>query len=913
MKHILFYFQYAYRSIRRGGRWTTLAIFCIAAGVASVVALRGLGLAIGDSLVENFRQSNRGDIRLSTRNNGGSFGAFFTFGEDATAFTPAQIDAVRKRAEQEGAKVAAYTRGGSLQVAKVTGDTFDRPQSISVLIIDPSTYPPTHTILTSTPANVPLPDVFTDDNDIVISQNMAEQQKLTVGDQVRVGGTEALFTVVAIVPTETEASVENILAGFFGFAYIDLKDARATLGKGIEPNSLAVKFETPPTGEPLNSLAAELVTLVGGRGKANVTTIDQILERSAQISRLIGDFIVVLGLGALLIGGVGIMNTMLVMVRRRMIEIASLKTFGLKARQVALLFLVEGLMLGLAGSILGSVIGVLLGGIVNHYGAMFLQQNLVWKIYPEAIGYGFALGLIITAIFGLVPVMLAVQVRPGIILRPNETHAPRSGVIQSLLLVVFIVISIGLVVGQIVQPSFALMSSFNSQTPYLFGVIGVAVTMLFLGILVMFLWVIVWLIGKLPAFGSVTLRLALRNLSTQRLRTAITLLALSAGMFALSSITFVGEGTRQLLNTQLSQQFGGNVLVFPLAPGQLGTSIGKLAINAALTNVKGIESRTTIGTYQLDLRTVNGQELPQDSGINPGILSRDRGTKVQAVGETVTSAPFFWNNVVVWDTTDPNLYNRYQIIDGRNLTLADRGQRVVIGPAAYAAQLGITVGSVVQYRVNGALIDYTVVGLFKAGLVGLSPDGAIMPPDVLPGASPLFQFYTLQVQPDHVSEALVQLSTIRIPPTFAIDIGLIDSFLSRLIAQFAAIPTIVALLSLFAAAVIMANTVALATLERRRQIGILKAMGLKSRRVLIVMLLETGIIGALSAVLGIGLSSVFVTLFTAAAGTPIPLPNDARIVVVLLVLAALGIACIATLLSASVATRERVMNVLRYE
>ena len=188
-----------------------------------------------------------------------------------------------------------------------------------------------------------------------------------------------------------------------------------------------------------------------------------------------------------------------------------------------------------------------------------------------------------------------------------------------------------------------------------------------------------------------------------------------------------------------------------------------------------------------------------------------------------------------------------------------------------------------------------------------------MPPDTIAGASPLFQFYTLQVKPEHVGEALVELSTIRIPPTLAIDIGLIDSFLSRLISQFAAIPTIVALLSLFAAAVIMANTVALATLERRRQIGILKAMGLKSSRVLMVMLLETGIIGVLSAVLGIGLSSIVVALFTGAAGTPIPLPNDARIVVVVLVIAALIISGIATVLSASVATRERVMNVLRYE
>ncbi|MCU0514584.1 MAG: FtsX-like permease family protein, partial [Anaerolineae bacterium] len=249
---------------------------------------------------------------------------------------------------------------------------------------------------------------------------------------------------------------------------------------------------------------------------------------------------------------------------------------------------------------------------------------------------------------------------------------------------------------------------------------------------------------------------------------------------------------------------------------------------------------------------------------------------------------------------------------GRTFTPADRGQRYVIGSEGSAATLGIGVGSVVTYRVNGQDMDFEVIGLAAQSLIGFS-GGTIVPPGSLGSATPEFQFYTLQVEPRHVNEALVALSTIRLPPTFALDISLIDNVLQRFITQFAAIPTVVGILSLFAAAVIMANTVALATLERQRQIGILKSLGLKSRRVLTVMLIETGIIGLLSATLGIGLSSVFVTVITAASGTPIPLPDDARLVALALVIAAVVIAWGATFLSASVALRERVMNVLRYE
>jgi putative ABC transport system permease protein len=149
---------------------------------------------------------------------------------------------------------------------------------------------------------------------------------------------------------------------------------------------------------------------------------------------------------------------------------------------------------------------------------------------------------------------------------------------------------------------------------------------------------------------------------------------------------------------------------------------------------------------------------------------------------------------------------------------------------------------------------------------------------------------------------------------FALDITFIDGLLKRLIDQFAAIPTVVGLLSLLAAAVAMANTVSLQTLERRRQIGVLKAVGLKGRRVLLVMLLENTLIGLLGGLIGIGVSALMVSLMTAlGSGDAIPVPREAAPVAIALVVASVLIAWTATFLSARVAIRERVANVLRYE
>ena len=171
-----------------------------------------------------------------------------------------------------------------------------------------------------------------------------------------------------------------------------------------------------------------------------------------------------------------------------------------------------------------------------------------------------AIGMIVSGVFGVLPVLTAVKIRPGIILRPNETHLPRAGVLQSLLALLLVVVALGLIAGQILN-NIAI------------GLIGTAATLLILGILIGLLWIVVWVVGRIPAFGNVNLKLALRNLRSKRVRTATTLLALSAGMFALSSIAFFGAGMRQILQTTLTGTLGGNVMIFPVLPAAIANPL----------------------------------------------------------------------------------------------------------------------------------------------------------------------------------------------------------------------------------------------------------------------------------------------------------------------------------------------------
>jgi putative ABC transport system permease protein len=906
MKRLGFYLQYAARNLWRNRRWSNFAIFSVAAGVATVVALRSLGLGIGDALTSNVRGTNHGDISLNI----GSVG-FFNFDEpdENNGFSPGDIQIVADWVEQNNARMSVSTASGGIQITALDFNVAGRPQLITSYFIDPTTYPPTDDIRAIEPAGVRLGDLFHGGNEVVVSENLAQTQDIQVGDIVRVSGTTDEFVVRGIVPTNAEAGLRNIFAAFFGFAYFD-QSLKTTLPVQESPNRIAIALQDGATAPEIKRAVDDLLRPFGNYRRFSTVTTTQIIQQNQQVADFLGSFIVVLGLGALLIGGVGIMNTMLVMVRRRTEEIAALKTFGLKGRQIAALFMSEALLLGLMGSIVGSLFGVVLSGLANAYGQTLIQQPISWRIYPEAILFGFALGMVITAVFGVAPVLTAVKIRPAIILRPNETYIPRAGCLQSLAVLVLVVLVIGAIAGQIMNPTFQIWRG-EPPNSLVIGIIGVAGTLLILGLLIGLLWIVVWIIGRLPAFGWPELRLALRNLSTHRLRTATTLLALCAGMFALSSISFFGAGARQIVQFSLSQTFGGNVLIFPVLPANISNRV----VDAKLASLPGVTSRTRILVYDASIRAIDEYNLDNPASLPSGdIILGEETVRPQNLSDRFDLRNL---DLVIRDTNNPNLTSG-ALLAGRDLTPDDRGQQVmVIRSNPLLQALGLRVGSSISIRVDGQSFTFEVVGILPDNQNDLQSGflfgGIIVPPDTLPGVeAPQFQPTVAQVEPEQLNNVLLGLS--EMPLVFSIDITFIDSFLGRLIEQMSAIPILVGLLSLGAAAVIMANTVALATLERRRQIGILKAVGLKGGRVLRVMLLENTVISLLGGLLGIGLSAIGVALVAHfSASLSIVVPTDSTPVVILLLGAAILIAWTATVLSARAVMHERVTNVLRYE
>jgi putative ABC transport system permease protein len=147
---------------------------------------------------------------------------------------------------------------------------------------------------------------------------------------------------------------------------------------------------------------------------------------------------------------------------------------------------------------------------------------------------------------------------------------------------------------------------------------------------------------------------------------------------------------------------------------------------------------------------------------------------------------------------------------------------------------------------------------------------------------------------------------------FVFDVGVFDSVLNRLFSQLAALPLLVAGLSLFAATVLIATTVSLATLERRRQIGILKALGVKRRQTLGQLLIENGLVGATGGIISLLPTLLIFAAIPALSQNLVSLPVPYDLIALMLVLS-IAITLFATMITAWSASAEKPLTVLRYE
>jgi ABC-type antimicrobial peptide transport system permease subunit len=868
-----FYLKHSINDMRVNGQRTFFALLCIASGVAVIVALQNLGVMATTTLTTNLQAQNRGDLRISS-----IFGADVAVNaENVTNFLDERFPgetAVTSRESIENFGDLLTGGDGTVLSSPLTGrQAF---QSVPA-IVDAAVYPFYDEIVST--QGVPLAEMIQSPTDIVLSEETANELQAKTGDTVRVRGSDAEFTVTGIVETEQEISgFEDFLLGLFGYYYIDREAVQLFDELEIVTQIVTVRIDDA-------GLVDEINDAVSRRFPVDPTTTEDLLELNEEIAAQLSTTVTVMGLLALLLGTIGIINTMQVVVRRRTLEIAVLKTVGLQANQVTLLFLVQAFLMGVIGSIAGALLGSVLTYLIQGFGTTLTGgQAVVYRLTAEPIINGIIVGTLVTTVFGFLPTLSAGQVRPGIVLRPSSAIVPRAGCLRTLLVLVFMIAALAVVTQTILGSNF------------LIAVGGVLGAFIIAGLLYLLLWVMIWVVGRFtPSFGMPALKMSLRQMLASKPRGAITLLALVVGVFSLSTITLFAESFTNLLNAAIATQ---EETVFIQQP--FGTA-STVRIEEAIQSVEAVESYTVLRSVGTNLQSV-----------------RRAGGEETSTGTITSDARNYLNEI---NAVERDELNEFEFEAGGQLTEA--GQ-VVLRDAEAINALDLEVGDTLVYGVfynrNGEdlteEIALEIVGIRPAlennGLIGEGgpsnevyalletfPGEAIQRPFSFTVSIPEEDFYTLSQAVTEVSDA------------FVLDLRLISNLIDALLDQFRTFPTLVAVLGLIVGGVVIANSVALATMERRREIAVMKSVGLQRERVLGMLLLENGLLGLVGGLIGVGIGLVVLVVVSERANLPLEIiPFGTGF---LLMSLCIVVALVAALTTAWSASGEKPLNVLRYE
>jgi putative ABC transport system permease protein len=332
----------------------------------------------------------------------------------------------------------------------------------------------------------------------------------------------------------------------------------------------------------------------------------------------------------------------------------------------------------------------------------------------------------------------------------------------------------------------------------------------------------------------------------RKTRSLLTILSIVVGIMLVTALLMVANG----LNTQFQQLSGGSGADFVVLDHSSDLSSSR--VNASIeTDLEKMDGISWVSGMVISTTNIGDRPFAFVMGVNPGEKSVEQ----------------------------------FRIVEGRTLQSGDTG-KVIIG-RVMATQEGLKIGDTLNIKDK----SFEVVGIYETGVT--TEDGGVVIP--LGEAQSLFdlgdQVSMLQVKVENIDrvDAIRTQIENRYPQLLALkgsevanqqaDLQLINS-----------ISSLIALIAILVGSIVVMNTMIMSVMERTREIGVLRAIGWKRRKILLLILKESFTISIIGGVIGIVLGIVMVNLLTNLAKISLNLPVTLDLVVgVFLITLILGI------------------------
>ena len=632
--------------------------------------------------------------------------------------------------------------------------------------------------------------------EVAVDAATAERVGIAVGDEIQValaGGLRDVTVTGTVGLGDTDGFAGAALTAF------DLETAQAVLGQPGTFQEIAVAGEDGVDD-------ADLATRIGAvlpEAVEAVTAAQASAETSAEIKEGLGFFTTALLVFAgisLFVGAFLIFNTFSMLVAQRAKELALLRALGASRRQVTGSVLVEALVVGLFASIIGFALGVGvavgLRGLLAALGIDLPEGDLV--LAPRTLVVSLVVGVGVTAFAALLPARRAARVAPVEAMRDSgpaeERSLRRRGVVGAVLLLAGVVLlAVGLAQVELV-------------------VVGLGAAVTFFGVATLSPLVarpVASVLAAPFARMGVPGRLGRANAVRSPRRTSATAAALMIGLALVSAVSVLGASLKESVGAVVDRSFGADfVLTSSSFQGFSSTVADRLREAPELDSVLAVRSS------ELRVRDTTADVTGLDPDAALDVL------RIDVVEGDLSSLDE--GALAVQDTVADAL--GLSIGDRVPVTWSETGDAELVIGAVYAANdflSRLAVGEQVFVDNTGSdLLE--AIGVTTAD--GTSAADARRAVDAVVADLP-----TVQVQ-DQAEFIEGQR-------------GQVDQLLNAI--------TVLLVLSVVIAVLGIVNTLALSVVERTRELGLLRAVGLQRRQLRRMIRVESVVIALYGALLGL--------------------------------------------------------------
>lgn len=807
-------FSLAWRESRSTRRRLLLYMSSISLGVAALVAI--------DSYAENVTRSVRnqskalmgGDVALSPRG----------------AFTPA-ADSLMDSLSAAGAVMARETQFGSMALAPRTGNT--RLTQVRAVT---KAYPLYGEVLTApTGAWARLHD----ERIAIVDPALLLALGAEVGDSLQIG-----YTTFSIAAALTSAPGDVGFSSTLGpRLYISdryVADTRLlTFGSRADYDAF---IKLPDGTNPdtwLDPLRVRFDS-VGVRAR----TVTQRENSMADSIDQLADFLGIVGLIALLLGGVGVASGINAWVARKIDIVAVLRCVGATSRQVMLIYATQAAVMGLLGAAAGAAIGVGIQFGLPRLIQDYLPVDVTASVEPVAIGSGILLGVWIALAFALRPLIAIRRISPLQAIRRNVNPMARRGTDWSLVAVNLFIAATVLAISATRSRSLVEVAAFSG---------GITVV-------VVALWLSAVALSRgarraMRAGWPYVVRQGVANLYRPANQTRAVVLSLGFGAFLVSTLYLVqGNLLKQISITQLNSR--ANLVLFDIQGDQIG------GVDSIVRNTNGVEvvQRTPIVTMRV--AALNGVEVRRrlnvaDTISNEAAMAADSGGRPGERGQR--TGPGGWAARREYRSTyRDTLTSTETLVAGKwfGESKPGPGQPTdeVSLELSIAEDLGVTIGDVITWDVQGARVNTRVTSLREVNWARFETNFfAVFPTATLEKAPQTF--VVLAAAPEGPVVGQVQRDIVRRYPNVA---GLDLSLVRRTISEISSRATVaIRFLTLFSLAMgipVLFSAVAATRRERVREGVLLKTLGATRQQIGRILFSEYALLGVLGSLTGMVLS-----------------------------------------------------------